>query len=253
MKNLQINTDFGYSQDNYYCQENIEHLRGDTYIYVDWGNVAMPKSLEDLFEILPQNNKKRKLIQFLKDSYDGSYYNPNYEDFTSFENVVAYIFGDYSIETMKDFVNNLIDFGIEVTPKFDRYISRGYSQGDACEIFVPHSLREVWGLANDAEVLTKDLQKQIDHYLWDSEIYGTIDISFEYEVRRETFGDSVIMKFAEEFEYGEWSNDTFEFDLDVDNILKCINRVTNNVLNEDEMLEIRKSLESLDQSDVKYN
>ena len=249
MKNLQITSNFGYSQDNYCCQENIEHLRGDTYIYVDWGNVAMPESLEDLFEILPQNNKKRKLIQFLKDGY----YTPSYEDFTSFENVVCHIFNEYSIETMKDFVRNLADFGIEVTPKFDRYISRGYSQGDACEIFVPHSLREVWGLDDNEEVLTKDLQKQIDHYLWDAEIYGTIDISFEYEVKRETFGDSVIMKFAEEFEYREWSNDAFEFDLDVDNILKCINRVTNNVLSEDEILEIRKSLESLDQSDVKYN
>ena len=252
MKNLQINTDFGYSQDNYYCQENIKHLRKDTYIYVDWGNVAMPESLEDLFEILPQNNKKRKLIQFLRDSYDESYYNPNYEDFTSFENVVAYIFGDYSIETMKDFVDNLVDFGIEVTPKFDRYVSRGYSQGDAAEIFVPHSLRKVWGLADDAEVLTKDLQKQIDHYLWDSKIYGTLDISFEYEVRRETFGDSIIIDFAEEFEYGKWSNDAFEFDLDVDIIIKSILNQTHNALGENEMLEIRKSLESLDQDDVKY-
>ena len=89
--------------------------------------------------------------------------------------------------------------------------------------------------------------------MWDSEIYGTVDISFEYEVKRETFGDSIIMKFAEEFDYGEWSNDIFEFDLDVDNILNYINRVTNNVLSGDEILEIRKSLESLDQSDVKYN
>ena len=249
MKNLQITSNFGYSYNNYCCQENIKHLRRDTYIYVDWGNVAMPESLEDLFEILPQNNKKRKLIQFLKDGY----YTPSYEDFTSFENVVAYIFGDYSIETMKDFVRNLADFGIEVIPKFDRYISRGYSQGDACEIFVPHSLREVWGLDDNEEVLTKDLQKQIDHYLWDSKIYGTIDISFEYEVKRETFGDSIIMKFAEEFEYGEWGNAAFEFDLDVDNILKCINIKTGIILNEDEILEIRKSLESLDQSDVKYN
>ena len=249
MKNLQINTNFSYSDDNYYCQENIKHLRGDTYIYIDWGNVAMPESLEDLFEILPQNNKKRKLIQFLQNGY----YTPNYEDFTSFENVVAYIFGDYSIETMKDFVRNLMDFGIEVTPKFDRYVSRGYSQGDAAEIFVPHSLREFWGLADDAEVLTKDLQKDIDHYLWDSEIYGTLDISFEYEVKRETFGDSIIMKFAEEFDYCEWSNDAFEFDLDVDSIIKSILNQTHNVLNEDEILEIRKSLESLDQSDVEYN
>ena len=249
MKNLQINTDFSYSQDNYCCQENIEHLRKDTYIYLDWGNVAMPESLEDLFEILPQNNKKRKLIQFLKDGY----YNPNYEDFTSFENVVCHIFNEYSIETMKDFVDNLTDFGIEVTPKFDRYVSRGYSQGDACEIFVPHSLREFWGLADNAEILTKDLQKDIDHYLWDSEIYGTLGISFEYEVRRETFGDSVVMDFDEEFGYGEWSNDAFEFDLDVDSIINRIFIKTHFQLSETETQVLRKSLESLDQSDVKYN
>ncbi len=249
MKNLQITPNFGYSDDNYCCQENIKHLRKDTYIYVDWGNVAMPESLEDLFEILPQNNKKRKLIQFLKKGY----YIPNYEDFTSFENVVYYIFNGYSIETMGDFVRNLIGFGIEVTPKFNRYVSRGYSQGDAAEIFVPHSLREFWGLADDVEVLTKDLQKDIDHYLWDSEIYGTLNLSFEYEVKRETFGDSIIIKFAEEFDYCEWSNDAFEFDLDVDRIIGCIISSTNDSLEEDEILEIRESLESLDQSDVKYN
>ena len=249
MKNLQITSNFGYSDDNYCYQENIKHLRKDTYVYVDWGNIAEPESLEDLFEILPQNNKKRKLIQFLKDGY----YYPNYEDFKTFEDVVGYIFNEYSIETMKDFVDNLTDFGIEVTPKFDRYVSRGYSQGDAAEIFVPHSLRKVWGLADDAEVLDKDLQKQIDHYLWDSEIYGTFNISFEYEVKRETFGDSVIMNFDEEFEYGEWGNDTFEFGLDLEGIIKCINRLTNNALNENEILQIRENLESLDQSDIKYN
>ena len=249
MKNLQINTDFGYSQDNYYCQENIKHLRGDTYIYVDWGNVAMPESLEDLFEILPQNNKKRKLIQFLRDGY----YNPNYGDFKYFENAVAHIFNEYSLETMKDFVRDLADFGIEVTPKFDRYVSRGYSQGDACEIFVPHSLRQIWGLDDNDEVLTKDLQKRINHYVWDSKIYGTFNISFEYEVKRETFRDSVIMNFEEEFEYEEWGNDAFDFDLDIEGIIKCINRLTNNALNENEILQIRENLESLDQSDVKYD
>ena len=245
MKNLQITSNFGYSDDNYCCQENIKHLRGDTYIYVDWGNVAMPESLEDLFEILPQNNKKRLLIQYIKEFVD---YYPNYEDFSTFSNVVCHIFNEYSLLDIKYFVRNLDNFGIEVTPKFDRYISRG-----EYEILVPHSLREVWGLADGAEVLTKDLQKQIDHYLWDSEIYGTLGISFEYEVRRETFGDSIIMNFDEEFDYCEWSNDAFEFDLDIDRIIKCINRLTNNALNEDEILEIRKSLESLDQSDVKYN
>lgn len=249
MKNLQITANFGYSDNNYCYQENIKHLRKDTYVYVDWGNIAEPESLEDLFEILPQNNNKRKLIQFLKE-YS---YCINYEDFKTFEGVVKSIFDDYSIETIKEFVYILLEFGIEVTPKFDRYISRGYSQGDAIEIFVPHSLRTVWGLEDNAEVLDKDLQKQIDHCLWDSEIYGTFNISFEYEVKRETFGDSIIMKFDEEFEYEEWGNDTFEFDLDIEGIIKCINRLTNNALNENEILQIRKHLESFDQSDVKYN
>jgi len=248
MKNLQITTDFNYSQDNYCYEENIKHLRKDTYIYVDWGNIAEPESLEDLFEILPQNNKKRKLIQFLKDGY----YTPNYEDFKTFEDVVENIFNEYSIETMKDFVNNLTDFGIEVTPKFDRYVSRGYSQGDACEIFVPHSLRKVWGLVDGVEVLTNPLQKEIDHYLWDSEIYGSFIISFDYAVKRETFGDSVIMNFEEEFEYGEWGNDRYEFDLDIDRIINYINAETKNVLNQNEIVEIRKHLESFDQSDVEY-
>lgn len=89
--------------------------------------------------------------------------------------------------------------------------------------------------------------------MWDSEICGTINISFDYEVKRETFGDSVIMKFDEEFEYVEWGNDTFEFDLDIEGIIKCVNRLTNNALNENEILQIRKHLESFDQSDVKYN
>lgn len=109
MKNLQITANFGYSDDNYCYQENIKHLRKDTYVYVDWGNIETPESLEDLFEILPQNNKKRKLIQFLKEY---SNYYPNYEDFKTFEDVVGYIFNEYSIETMKDFVYNLLEFGI---------------------------------------------------------------------------------------------------------------------------------------------
>ena len=250
MKNLQITANFGYSDDNYCYQENIKHLRKDTYVYVDWGNIAEPESLEDLFEILPQNNKKRKLIQFLKEY---SNYYPNYEDFKTFEDVVENIFSEYSTNSMKDFVNNLADFGIEVTPKFDHYISRGYSQGDAVEIFVPHSLRTVWGLDDNAEVLDKALQKQIDHYLWDSEIYGTFNISFEYEVIRETFGDSIIMKFDEEFEYGEWGKHSYEFGLDIDMIINYIFSKTHFQLSETETNILRKNLESLDQSDVKYD
>ena len=119
MKNLQITANFGYSDDNYCYQENIKHLRKDTYVYVDWGNIETPESLEDLFEILPQNNKKRKLIQFLKEY---SNYYPNYEDFKTFEDVVGHIFNEYSIKTIKDFVDDLDKFGIEVTPKFEHYI-----------------------------------------------------------------------------------------------------------------------------------
>ena len=97
MKNLQITTDFRYSDDNYCYQESIKHLRKDTYIYVDWGNVAMPESLEDLFEILPQNNNKGnkwKLIQFLREY---SNYNPTYSNVDCIENVIYDIFDMYNL------------------------------------------------------------------------------------------------------------------------------------------------------------
>ena len=248
IRNLQVDGDFHYYQDSYLYQENMVHLRGDTYYYSDYGQVKI-EFLEDLFEI-PEIVKKRKLIQFLREYH-------SYTDFswTKFrEDVVKEIFCNYSMKTMKDFVNDLECFGIEITPKFDRFVSRGYSQGDSVEVFIPYKLQELYGV--DSEQFEKetlpDLYTYIDHICWDSEVSGTFNISFEYDIVREGFGDTLTLKFDEEFEYPEWANDCWKLDINVEAVINYINRKTYNNLDAESLALIEKDLKSFDYTDIKY-
>ena len=247
MKNLQVETNLHYYQDDYMCEENINHLRGDTYYYADWGNLAIT-DLTDLFDL--SNNKKRSLIQFIREY---SNYTPQYAYYGDIKNVIADIFDMYSIYSIKDFIYDLENFGIEIIQKFDRYVSRGYSQGDVCEIFISYQLAEIWGCTmEEFEKQLPDLHTQIDHYLWDSEISGQINISFSYQIKRETFGDMVEMEFDEEFEYSEFSNDCYEVDIDIKGILAYINRVTYQSLSTEDLEMIEKQLENIDYNNVRY-
>lgn len=247
MKHLQLDHDFTYYQDSWGFDESFTRLRGDTLIYTACGSIKAPTTLEELYEI-PTTNKKRKLIQFIREY---SNYYPNYADFTCIEYVIPHIFDMYDIETIVDFVEDLASFGIEVERKFERYVTRGYSQGDSAEIFIPHTLAKEFGI-EVSELLDKGMMKQIDNLCWDSEIGGTFNISFEYEVKRETFGDSVIMEFDNEFEYNECSMDAYDFSLDIDSIIKYIDRKTYEALSKEDLQEIRERLEALDYTDVKY-
>ena len=248
MENLRVTTSLGYYQDDYNFKENIKHLRGDTYYYyADWGNLAIT-GLEDLFDL--SNNKKRKLIQFIKEY---SNYYPEYSRYNNLENVIAEVFDMYTLESIKDFVYDLEKFGIEVTPKFERHVSRGYSQGDCIEVFIPHKVADIWGvsLENFIENICT-LETDIDHWCWDSEISGQINISFSYEVKRESFGDSIIIEFIEEFEYQEWGTDNYEFELHIDGIIKCIDRKCMGNVGAESLEMIRKKLQAIDYNDIKY-
>lgn len=247
MKHLQLDHDFTYYQDSWGFYESFVNLRGDTFIYTAFGSIKAPDTLRELYEI-PTTNKKRKLIQFLREY---SNYHLNYTEFDCIENVICEIFDMYDIKTIKDFVQDLVSFGIEVERKFERYVTRGYSQGDAYEIFIPHTLAKEFGI-EVSELLDKGMMKQIDNLCWDSEIGGTFNISFEYEVKRETFGDSVTMEFDNEFDYNEWCMNTYDFSLDIDSIIKYIDRKTNEALSQEDLQEIRERLEALDYTDVKY-
>ena len=182
MEKLNVETSLYYYQDDYVCRENIKHLRGDTYYYADWGNLAIT-DLTDLYEI-STTNKKRKLIQFIREY---SIYTPDYYKYDCIENVIAEIFAMYSIDNIQTFIYNLEKFGIEFERKFNRYISKGHSQGDAYEIFIPYQLAEVWGCTmEEFEKQLPTLYKDIDNMIWNSEISGQINISFSYQVKRET-------------------------------------------------------------------
>lgn len=249
MKNLRVETNLFYYQDDYICKENIKHLRGDTYYYADWGNLAIT-DLSDLYEI-STTNKKRKLIQFLKQVH---YYDAGEFGWAKhIEDVISEIMNTYSIETIKDFIYDLEKFGIEVTRKFERYVSRGHSQGDAYEIFIPHQLMGVWGCNEEGfEKQLPSLKQDIDNMCWNSEISGQITVQFKYEIKRETFGDTASLEFYDEFEYQEFANDTYKVKLDIERILNYINKQTHQSLSNDDLELIRKELKSIDYNDVKY-
>ena len=247
MEKLNVESNLCYFNDSYMFGENFERLRGDTYVYIDFGNIEMPRSLEDLYEI-STTNKKRTLIQFIREY---SIYTPDYYKYDCIENVIAEIFAMYSIDNIQTFIYNLEKFGIDFERKFDRYVSRGYSQGDAIEIFIPHKLAEVWGVSmEEFKNHLPDLHKMIDRYCWDNEISGQINISFSYQVKRETFGDTVEMEFDEEFEYSEFSNDCYDVEIDIDRILNYINKATHQSLSLEDLEMIKEELENIDYTDV---
>ncbi len=167
MKHLQLDHDFIYYQDSWGFDESFTRLRGDTLIYTAFGSIEAPTTLEELYEI-PTTNKKRKLIQFIREY---SNYYPNYAEFDCIENVICEIFNMYDIKTIKDFVQDLASFGIDVERKFERYVTRGYSQGDSLEIFIPHTLAKEFGI-EVSELLDEGMMKQIDNLCWRSEIGG---------------------------------------------------------------------------------
>lgn len=249
MEKLNVETNLYYYQDDYVCRENIKHLRGDTYYYADWGNLAIT-DLTDLYEI-STTNKKRNLIQFLKQVH-----NYNAWDFTwakHKEDVITEIMNTYSISNIKDFIYDLEKFGIEFERKFDRYVSRGYSQGDVAEIFISYQLAEVWGCTmEEFKKQLPTLYKDIDNMIWKSEISGQIIISFSYQIKRETFGDMIEMEFDEEFEYQEFSKDCYDVEIDINRILSYINQSTHQSLSLEDLEMIRKDLENIDYNDVKY-
>ena len=136
---------------------------------------------------------------------------------------------------------------------FYRHVSRGYCQGVSFEIFIPEKLKELWGC--DDETFEKglpNLEKELDHYCWDSEVSGTFNISFEYEIVRKTMGDSLTLKFDEEFEYPEWSKDCWELDIDIERVISYINKKTYNNLTAESLEKIREQLGYFDYNDIKY-
>jgi hypothetical protein len=135
----------------------------------------------------------------------------------------------------------LDELGIAYTSNYLRMSTRGYSQGDYAEILV--NIAEYKKIVG-AEFEEDEYQKWFDHYFWDSPIYGTIEVSFQYT------RNSVNLQVYEELHFDEYTNDRYEVNLNIDEIIKSIE--TPYPLTGDEVSQLKEALGNIDYTDVKY-
>ena len=158
-------------------RENFEVLQHSGYrtssvlYYIDNGNVPG----HDEIKFIVKGDKAAK-IKFL-------------EKECSFEAEEISSWDDDTIDTeilgnLEDL--NLINYaekkhfpvvdGLEFVPNKNLIVisSRGYSQGDySTVIYCPEDIEKAWGNAPDQN----DIQKMVDHYLWDAPIYAQITLN----------------------------------------------------------------------------
>lgn len=115
-----------------------------------------------MYEIAKTPRNKRGMMKYLIDC--------RYPDFRGwdFEDTLQSFLNEFRFpRDLKDFVETLEQYDIEHTLKFERYVSRGYSQGDAIEVFI-----------NKINIYD-GMKKDIDHMLWDAPIVASAVINGE--------------------------------------------------------------------------
>ena len=166
--------------------ENFTHIKDDIYWYNTWDGITSPDSFSDLYKITEPDKETSYEILVDNFNYDlEELEEDNWNSTESWKEVIS----NYSFPIDLDDFNNMINgYYIEYKSLYEIVYSRGYSQGDYAEIFVPIELREVYGLADDVD-LVDNVKEDIDHFLWDSPLYCRITIN-DREYYSETFDGS---------------------------------------------------------------
>jgi len=126
--------------------DSMEHLRGDSYQYIDYGNVKGFEDFDDMFEISTENPIRKFTTALVREGMQ--------EDFTgckSWDDFYNDFMMEFSFpEDLPEFVEILEVYDIDHKCKFDRKVVSGYSQGDVAEVFIPvDQMRTELGIADD--------------------------------------------------------------------------------------------------------
>lgn len=188
-------------KDNFECLVRNRRGDGTVYFYTDWENVSnVPSKVGDLVRIsnlvddkIPDVESLLRLGKVL-DECDASWWYSESELTEKWE------------ENPNDFGQEIIDeiLGLDVkyiedVLQFDccdlkngvtTYTTRGYCQGDVATVYIDWNLlNEVWGSEikldsfgngvedSDRETI-RSLEKDIDHYFWDSPIDGYVTLFY---------------------------------------------------------------------------
>ena len=125
---------------------------------------------------------------------------------------------------------------------YERFESPGYSQGDFAYVYV--DTRTYYYKVTDR----KDIQKNIDHMLWDMPIYGTFQFSFEYTVNAVNYSVNI------EGDLPDILEDPYEHKIDFDILLKDVKSqlVEGFTLSEDDLDKIKKEINKFGYDDIRY-
>jgi len=246
MRNLEITADLTYDYDNsFQFEENFKILRYSGYrehsisIYLDYGNLSSSYDLDQDCIIEDCRKNRVKIQRYL--TQDGYHRVSDIEG--SLTDLIDNIGGvDYT--NIGELYEVLDDLGIEYTSNYLRTSTRGYCQGDYAEILVNTvEYEEKIGQPFELDAM----QKWFDHYFWDSPIYGSIDIYFEYTK------NAVNFIYENEFEFNEWCEDEYEADsVDTALIIRHINQNVKHPLSAADIEQIEKKLDDISYTDVKY-
>ena len=141
---------------------------GNTFQFIDWGNVELIDNLHELFTI--KTTDKKVLAKFA-DWLDEE----DLEEMSADE-IYDEIFYNYGFDDLDEFAD---DGELEIDRHYILYNTHGYSQGDYARVLIPtRELRKAWGNTDvpDDELVS---EQYIDNLLWDMPIWGRVEIFSE--------------------------------------------------------------------------
>lgn len=157
-------------KDNFEVLQHSSYRTSSVLYYIDNGNVPVPGHDEIKFTVKGERSAKiKKLVEL---SYFEEDEIQTWDDDTINQEILNY----YEVNLI-DYAQDKLDIidGLEFVPTKNLVVisSSGYSQGDySTIIYCPDDLEKAWGNKPDEN----QIQKMVNHYLWDAPIYARCEI-----------------------------------------------------------------------------
>ena len=211
--------------DNFECLVRDRRGDGTVYFYTDWANIeAVPTKVGGLIQIsnlvegkIPDVESLLRLGEVLNEC-DGNWWYSDDELIEMWEKDKDGFGQDIIDEILGldvKYIEDVLQFSCcDLKDGITTYTTRGYCQGDVATVYIDWNLlNEVWGsdvkldsLGNGIELsdreIIRSLEKDIDHYFWNTPIEGCVTL---------TYGEEEIELYASENlkdEY-EWDKEYF--------------------------------------------
>ena len=252
MKKLQveINARFDNEVSGEYFNDTFDAIQWTSYgqhgifVYNPYKDFDTNGYDESDLKPTPRDNKSNatKLVKALKENGELEYYydtmkemleDNRYDAMSIWDN----FFDDIQSDSTQDIIGFFETNSITYDYHFEKFVTRGYSQGDYAEVYVDTKrYKEVYGTDLDDEAF----QEEINHLFWDAPIRGEIAISFEYYQNCVTYKVEVATEHITEFLEDEYSTK-----LDVDNVIARVSAEYPNIPQR-ELDELRAKLEDIE-------